>query len=199
MLVAFEPRFFCGRGWVQTLLLLNGLNERRRLQPPYLRRLEVRLYLSSCKLFSSNREVVPRITIQGGGSETLQFCRPCNVIFVIATLRYYYCGLGRESSRLQNCKCKSPAILIIVDPYCVLPRDYLSDTSIPIPCAMGFRVSQHEEIGCDAPPPSIVHLRCDTPNRTLEVYLGDTRAIPHESNAKCVRYPLCDTISKRFA
>ena len=33
---------------------------------------------------------------------------------------------------------------------------------------------------------------------TLEVYLSDIGAIPHENKARSVRHPLCDTASKRY-
>ena len=64
----------------------------------------------------------------------------------------------------------SQKLLLLVGPYCTIPRDYLSDT--PIPRAMGFRVSQHEDIGCDTPSPLHAHLRCDIPLE--EGYLSDS-------------------------
>ena len=45
------------------------------------------------------------------------------------------------------------------------------------------------------PSPQHAHLKCNTP-RTREGYLRDMCAIPHENEAKRVRYPLCDTISE---
>ena len=41
--------------------------------------------------------------------------------------------------------------LILVAPYCAIPRDYLSDT--PLLRAMGFLVSQHGQLGAIPPPP----------------------------------------------
>ena len=37
------------------------------------------------------------------------------------------------------------------DPYCAIPRDYLSDT--PLLRAMGYLVSQHGQLGAIPPPP----------------------------------------------
>ena len=93
----------------------------------------------------------------------------------------------------------------LVAPYGAIPRDYLSDT--PLLRAMGlFHVSSTWPIGCDTPSlflsvsplESMLLWGCDTPPPPQKGYLNDTCAIPHENNAKRVRYPLCDTISKRY-
>ena len=66
----------------------------------------------------------------------------------------------------------------------------------PISRAMGFWVSHLDEIGCDTPPPSMRTWGAIPP--VQEGYLSDTCAIPLENKAKCARYPLCGTISKRY-
>ena len=41
----------------------------------------------------------------------------------------------------------------LVAPYCAIPRDYLSDT--PLLRAMGFLLSQHDQVGAIPPPPFV--------------------------------------------
>ena len=68
----------------------------------------------------------------------------------------------------------------LVAPYCATPRDYLSDTP-PIAGYGGFVGVSTWRIGCDAPSPF-------------------PESFPLGEHAKCkwARYPLCDTISKRY-
>ena len=87
--------------------------------------------------------------------------------------------------------------IILVAPYCAIPRDYLSDT--PLLRAMGFLVSQHGQLGAIPPPPFLSvsplgeHAKwgCDTP--PPKGYLSDTGTIPYENKANG-----CDTPPLRY-
>ena len=111
------------------------------------------------------------------------------------------CLEGVRDSWLLVLSC-SIVVLVLVAPYCAIPRDYLSDT--PLLRAMGFLVSQHGQLGAIPPPPflSVFPLgehakwRCDTPPQ--KGYLSDTCAIPYENKANVCDTPLCDTISKGY-
>ena len=73
--------------------------------------------------------------------------------------------------------------LLLVAPYCALPRDYLNDT--PLSSAMGFWVSPKEKVECDTPPLACTSLQ--------DRYLSDTCSvprIPHQSKEN-----ECDTPS----
>ena len=84
--------------------------------------------------------------------------------------------------------------MLLVAPYCAIPRDYLSDT--PLLRAMGFLVSQHSQKGWRLPPPPFwafslesMHSGGAIPPPPPKGYLSDTRAIPYVNKAKRVRYP----------
>ena len=90
----------------------------------------------------------------------------------------------------------------LMAPYCVIPRDYLSDT--PLLRAMGFWGSQHAQLGAIAPPPflsvsPLKHMRSRgaiPPPPPQKGYLSDTSALPYENKANGCDTPLCDTTSK---
>ena len=84
--------------------------------------------------------------------------------------------------------------LVLVAPYCAIPRDYLSDTRLLR--AMGFLVSQHGQLGAIPPPPCEVEVRYPPPPQ--KEYLSDSGAIPFENKANGCDTPLCDTISKGY-
>ena len=66
----------------------------------------------------------------------------------------YTSGKGRlrAHSEAQTPPCdEGRHTLILLPPYCAIPRDYLSDT--PLLHAMGFLVSQHGQLGAIPPPP----------------------------------------------
>ena len=92
----------------------------------------------------------------------------------------------------------------LVAPYCVIPRDYLSET--PLLRAMGLLVSQHGQLGTIPPPPSPFSERfpwraCEAEVRyppPQKGYLSDTCVIPYENKANGCDTPLCDTISKGY-
>ena len=98
---------------------------------------------------------------------------------------------------------KSRLCMLLVAPYRAIPQDYLSDT--PLLRAMGFLVSQHDQIGCDTPPPFLslspfrehAKWRCDS-LPTKKGYLSDTPSsgtpslffrIPRENKAQNLQYP----------
>ena len=71
-------------------------------------------------------------------------------------------------------------------PYCAIPRDYLSDT--PLLRAMGFLVSQHDQLGAIPPPPflsvsPLESMRSGGAIPPPKGYLSDTCAIPYENKA----------------
>ena len=93
-------------------------------------------------------------------------------------------------------------VIILVAPYCAIPRDYLSDT--PLFRAMGFLVSQHGQLGAISPPPflSVSPLESMQSGGAIpppqKGYLCDTCAIPCANKANGCHTPLCDTISKVY-
>ena len=50
-----------------------------------------------------------------------------------------------------HCWASKLKIMTLAAPYCAIPRDYLSDT--PLLRAIGFVVSQHDQLGAIPPPP----------------------------------------------
>ena len=90
--------------------------------------------------------------------------------------------------------------LLLLAPYCAIPRDYLSDT--PLLRAMGISVSQHGQLGAIPPPPflSVSPLESMRSGGAIpppeKGYLSDTCAIPYENKANGCDTPPCDTISK---
>ena len=93
--------------------------------------------------------------------------------------------------------------IILVAPYCAIPRDYLSDT--PLLRAMGCLVSQHGQLGAIPPPPFLSNSPLEgmqsggaIPPPPQKGYLSDTCAIPYENKANGCDIPLCDTISKGY-
>ena len=109
--------------------------------------------------------------------------------------------------RLENEEQDTPSpsrALVLVAPYCAIPRDYLSDT--PLLRAMGFLVSQHGQLGAIPPPPFLRVSPLESmrsggaipPPPPQKGYLSDTGAIPYENKANGCDTPLCDTISKGY-
>ena len=95
------------------------------------------------------------------------------------------------------------AIVLLVAPYCAIPRDYLSDT--PLLRAMGFLVSQHGQLGAIPPSPFLSVSPVESmrsggaiPPSPQKGYLSDIGAIPYENKANGCDTPLCDTISKGY-
>ena len=84
---------------------------------------------------------------------------------------------------------KVVVVVVLVAPYCAIPRDYLSDT--PLLRAMGFLVSQHGQLGAIPPPPFLSVSPLESmrsrgampPPPPQKGYLSDTCAIPYENKA----------------
>ena len=92
--------------------------------------------------------------------------------------------------------------VVLVAPYCAIPRDYLSDT--PLLRAMGFLVSKHGQLGAIPPPPFL----SVSPLESMRSGGAIPPPLKRGISAIPARYPmktrgnrcdtsLCDTISKR--
>ena len=85
--------------------------------------------------------------------------------------------------------------ILVVAPYCAIPRDYLSDTPYPLLREMDFWCLNIAN-WVRYPLPK---WRCDTPPPPPQKgHLSDTCAIPSENKANGCDTPLCDTISKGY-
>ena len=91
-----------------------------------------------------------------------------------------------------------------VAPYCAVLRDTATISAIPPYCAYEVFGVSTWPIGCDTPPPflSVSPLESMRSGGAIPPaqmgYLSDTCAIPYENKAQRMRYPLCDTVSKRY-
>ena len=91
--------------------------------------------------------------------------------------------------------------VVLVAPYCSIPRDYLSDT--PVLRAMRYLVSQHGQLGAIPHPPCLSDSPLESTQSGGAIHPPPSKGVSQRylcdilwKQGKWVRYPLCDTISK---
>ena len=100
----------------------------------------------------------------------------------------------KSKSHVQVLPVRGKLVVLLVAPYCAIPRDYLSDT--PLLRAMGFLVSQLGQLGAIPPPPFLRVSPLESMRSGGAIpppekgYLSDTCAIPYENKANGCDTPL---------